>query len=65
LSSCDQKRMNSRSWPMPAFHGQFARLLGGALAVVGGIAATLLVREREIAREVVETTATTALGAAA
>ncbi|HTD08248.1 MAG TPA: MFS transporter [Solirubrobacteraceae bacterium] len=40
-------------------------LLGGALAVVGGIAATLLVREREIEREVVETTATTALGATA
>jgi EmrB/QacA subfamily drug resistance transporter len=40
-------------------------LLGGALAVLGGIAATLLVREREIEREVVETTATTALGAAA
>jgi hypothetical protein len=39
-------------------------LLGGGLAVVGGITATLLVREREIEREVVDTP-TTAVGVAA
>ncbi|HSZ12746.1 MAG TPA: MFS transporter [Solirubrobacteraceae bacterium] len=37
-------------------------LLGGSLAVLGGIAAALLVREHEIEREVVETPAPTVVG---